>query len=251
VLSLSGIALVQLEVVPMEARQAAAIEQALAPNPAAEAVLMPEDWARLAEARQVLRDEGVPLTTRVHFFSRIGAVRSILTPAQWEQLARQRAPVASFEIENDDGGWLAQRTLRGLGDLATDPAALNQPLSAWIPRVLFLLVPVFAGLLALFHLGLQKSFLFVDHLVPSLNVHSFGFVALMIGAIAAQFVSSTLIGWATLFAVLAYVVVALRRFYGQSRLRTGVKFVAVTSLYIFFFLIPSLIAVLLVSMTEA
>jgi hypothetical protein len=75
--------------------------------------------------------------------------------------------------------------MRGLRELATDPAALNDPLGLWIPRVLFLLVPAFALLLALFHMGLRKKFLFVDHLVLSLDLHSFVFVALMIAALAA------------------------------------------------------------------
>jgi len=47
--------------------------------------------------------------------------------------------------------------MRGLRELATTPAALN---------------PAFALLLALFHIGLRKKFLFVDHLVLSLNLHS-------------------------------------------------------------------------------
>ena len=61
--------------------------------------------------------------------------------------------------------------------LAADPAALNGPLTTWMPRALFLLLPLYALLLALFHIRRRKRFYFVDHLVFSLSIHTFTFVA--------------------------------------------------------------------------
>ena len=63
----------------------------------------------------------------------------------------------------------------------TDPAALNGPLTDWMPRVLFLLLPLYALLLAVFHLRRRKDFYLVDHLVFSLSIHTFAFVALIGG----------------------------------------------------------------------
>jgi hypothetical protein len=48
--------------------------------------------------------------------------------------------------------------------------------------------------------------------------------------------------------VLADIFVAMRRFYGQSVFRTGVKFVGVGAVYTILFLVP---AVPVVSLTEA
>jgi len=73
----------------------------------------------------------------------------------------------------------------------------------------------------------------------------------MIAALAAQLLPSTLVTWTAFLAVLAYIFVAMRRFCGQSVLRTGVKFVGVGAVYTILFLLPALLAVLVVSLTEA
>ena len=63
---------------------------------------------------------------------------------------------------------------------------LNDGLTTWIPRVLFLLLPLYAALLALFYIRQRKKFYFVDHLIFSLTIHTFGFVLLMLAAGAAR-----------------------------------------------------------------
>jgi hypothetical protein len=115
--------------------------------------------------------------------------------------------------------------------LATDPAAVNGPLTEWIPRVLFILLPLFALLLACFYWRQRRELYFVDHLVFSFNVHTFVFALLLMAAALAQFVSSgTMVGVAGL-ALAAYVLFAMKRFYGQSWFWTWVKFAGVGFLY--------------------
>ena len=96
--------------------------------------------------------------------------------------------------------------------LASDPAALNGPLTTWIPRVLFLLLPLYALLLALFYVRQRKKFYLVDHFVFSLNFHTFAFALLTIAVFAAQVFDADLVAWFTSLGLLAvYGFIALKR----------------------------------------
>ena len=85
---------------------------------------------------------------------------------------------------SDLGARIEQVVSTTMSKLADDPAALNAPMTEWLPRLLFVLVPLFAVLLSLFHWRRRKDYFFVDHLVFSLNYHSFGFALLVLGALA-------------------------------------------------------------------
>ena len=134
-----------------------------------------------------------------------------------------------------------------LKKLESDPAALNGPLTTWIPRILFVLLPLFAALLAMFYLRQRKNFLFVDHLVFSLTFHSFAFVVLIAAAAVAQVLSG---GWVAAVAWLVlsvYFLISLKRFYGQRWLITGLKWGGITVIYAVFFLLPALVFALMLS----
>ena len=133
----------------------------------------------------------------------------------------------------------------GLERLAADPAALNGPLTTWIPRVLFLLLPLYALLLACFTCVSARDSICVDHLIFSLSVHSFTFIALIVAVGAAQLVSGGLVFWFLLGSIGALcIAVANERFYKQSWFWTAVKFLCVSVIYTVFFLVPALAAVI-------
>ena len=128
------------------------------------------------------------------------------------------APLKTFGQELGEGPHRdgpAARQLSGLTQrFFADPATLNATMTEWIPRILFLLLPLFALLLALFYWRQRKTFYFVDHLVFSLNFHSLGFVLLLAGALAAQFLPGVP---ALVVAALAlYLLLAMHRVYGQG-----------------------------------
>ena len=106
-------------------------------------------------------------------------------------------------------------------------------------------------MLALFHWRQRQTYFFVDHLVFSLNVHSFGFVVLITAVWLAQVLSGGTVGWLVLAAVGIYLLVAMKRFYGQSWVRTATKFAFVSFIYTVFFLLPALGIVIAVSALEA
>ncbi|MFL6690020.1 MAG: hypothetical protein ACJ8IR_07540, partial [Alphaproteobacteria bacterium] len=132
----------------------------------------------------------------------------------------------------------------GLSRLAANPAALNEPLTTWIPRVLFLLLPLYAVLLAVFYWRQRKKFYFVDHLIFSLSVHTFTFVALIVAVGLAQLVSGVLVFWFLLGSIGVYVFLSIHRFYEQSWFWTTVKFLSISGIYTIFFLLPALGAVI-------
>jgi len=124
--------------------------------------------------------------TDIHYFQRIGGVRQNMTPAVKAALASmEEESLADAKKGNASGGGLEAKIFAAMQKLETNPAALNGPLMTWIPRILFLLLPLFALLLAAFYRRLRNEFYFVDHLVFSLTIHTFAFIVLILAAIAA------------------------------------------------------------------
>jgi len=135
----------------------------------------------------------------------------------------------------------------GLNRLVTDPAALNGPLTDWLPRALFLLLPLYALLLAVFHLRRRKDFYLVDHLVFSLSIHTFAFVALIGAAALAQIAPGETVALLLLAVITLYIFLAMKRFYKQGWFITAVKFVLISGIYTLFFLLPAMAGILALS----
>lgn len=89
-----------------------------------------------------------------------------------------------------------------------------------IPTMMFLLLPVFALLLKVLYA--RRSRLYVEHFVFALHLHAFAFAAFTVMLLARNgAVSSVLTLW-----VMLYTFLSMRRVYGQSALKTGVKYMA-------------------------
>ena len=154
-----------------------------------------------------------------------------------KRAAAKSAQIASFNAT-------IRRTLEGL---AKDPAALNGALTAWIPRALFFLLPAFALLVAVFYLFQRKKFYFVDHLVFSLNFHAFAFAFLLIAAGLAQILSGYLVATITAIVLSAYLLIAMKRFYGQGWFWTTTKWFVIEFFYVTTFVFPALITILVMA----
>jgi hypothetical protein len=137
-----------------------------------------------------------------------------------------------------------RRTVEGL---AKDPAALNGALTAWIPRALFFLLPAFALLLAVFYWRQRKKFYFVDHLVFSLSFHTFAFAFLLIAAGLAQLLSGYAVATITAIVLSIYLLVAMKRFYGQNWFWTSTKWFTIEFFYATSFIFPALITILVMA----
>jgi hypothetical protein len=182
------------------------------------------------------------LTSNVTFFQRI------VHKAPSQVLDKELRQVnANLQVNGENVGWIKEAITGTLTKLRNDPGALNGPLTTWIPRILFVLLPLFAVLLAIFYRKLRKHFFFVDHLVFSLTMHTFVFVVLIGAALAAQVMSGGWVAWLTLIVLSLYLFLSLKYFYAQGWLKTGFKFVGITFIYAVFFIFPALIFALIAS----
>ncbi|MGB8603160.1 MAG: DUF3667 domain-containing protein, partial [Rhizomicrobium sp.] len=161
-------------------------------------------------------------TLKPVFFAPFGAVHNNLSDPAVQRLQKllNDDDVNKTHAKNDWAGRALMETLR---KLSTDAAALNGTLTEWIPRAMVLFLPSLALLLWVLYLGRRKDFFFVDHLIFVLNLHSFSFVATLMGGYLAQDFNRKLVAGAFFFWFLLYLALSLRRFYGQSWLATVTK----------------------------
>jgi hypothetical protein len=93
-------------------------------------------------------------------------------------------------------------------------------ISSTMPKAMFVLVPVFALLLGLLY---RKSGRFyAEHFLFALHFHAFAFLALSLGLVLARLLGRGPTPLMQLLLV-SYLFLALRRVYGQSRVRTVFK----------------------------
>lgn len=185
----------------------------------------------------------------LRFFAPIGSVQSRLPPQALELISKARENVARKLTNTPLAG--SDRVLQGVEHIARDPAAINRPLTAWVPRMLFLLVPLFAAVLMAFYFRARQHFYYVDHLVFTLNYFSAAFVILLITAGLVQLLPGWIVAWLTLAGLGAYLLIAMKRFYGQDWLATAFKFAASMAIYLTFILAPAILIVVLMSISEA
>jgi hypothetical protein len=188
------------------------------------------------------------LSTKPFFFAPIMKPRAQISAGIQSVLEQEHAQLALLPGGGSFQLWLENHLNSMLRTLAVDPTAINGPLTEWIPRVLFVLLPVFAMVLALFYWRQRKNFYFVDHLVFSLNMHSFAFATILVAVILARVIAGGTVAEIALAAIALYLLLAMKRFYRQGWVWTAVKFVAVSFVYGVFFLAPALLGIVLASL---
>jgi hypothetical protein len=126
-------------------------------------------------------------------------------------------PQMSTTVEEDAHAEDEARKL-GFASVADLRDAVNHAILAWIPRVMFLLLPLFAWLVALAYRRVDANYL--HHLIFSVHVHAAWFAAAAIAKaveLLSYPVGQALQQLAFLFAGV-YAVLAFRRVYGRVRL---------------------------------
>ena len=114
--------------------------------------------------------------------------------------------------------------------LVVDPKGFQHGLAEAMPRLFFVLVPVFAGIVALFYRGRK----YPEHLYFAIHVHSFVFLVLLL-KVAAQITHVAALSGITSLVVFlwipTYFTVAFRRLYGGSVTGTLVREAGIGILY--------------------
>jgi hypothetical protein len=121
--------------------------------------------------------------------------------------------------------------------------AVNRALLAWVPRVMFVLLPLFAWIVALAYRRVDRNYL--HHLIFALHVHAAWFAAYAVGK-AVELVSRPM-GQAVqpLVVIFAgvYAVLAFRRAYGKVRF-AFTRIALVMAAYLLVFIVAFVVIVL-------
>jgi hypothetical protein len=145
---------------------------------------------------------------------------------------------------------LAERIFEPLGRLfQNDPDRLNRLFTKRLAKTIILVVPIFALILKLLYWRRR----YIAHLIFSLHLHSFAFLAILAGlgldlALNATRESGPGNGLAGLV-IAVYTFFALRRFSGQGRLLTIVKMIAIFVTYLTALLAIMILTLLLTALT--
>lgn len=143
-----------------------------------------------------------------------------------------------FEAETDPA---EKAKLREYIRLCRSPESAMAKILEYISWAFFLLLPIFALLLKLIYIGRKQNYM--RHLIFSIHVHSFIFIVLSVLVAAYLVFNIKPGGVATVLALAApvYLVIAMKKFYGQSVGKVILKFLAISFLYnIVFFVVVTL-----------
>lgn len=153
------------------------------------------------------------------------AVAADLAAGGWSGFMPEEALEAmrqSGEAGNADAG----RVARAL----ENPDRMIEETRRWIPRIMFVMLPVYAALLALVYLW-RRRFFYFDHLIVSLHFHAALFFAMSLGAVAAMLVGW---GWVMLGLLLysnAYLYKINRVVYERGRVSSALRVLTLDFLY--------------------
>lgn len=202
-------------------------------SPEAVAAIKRETGAELT-----IEKDGTMSIVTMELFVPAEAIEPVkLTEEQKRNLASpgEAIKVEAQSANEDEAGWLrwllakADRVAQGYEHALADPIKLNGPLNVWLPRLMLVLVPIFALLLAVMHWW-PRVFL-IEHLIFSVHIHTVVFVALALVALGAAILGDAGFLWAVWSILAIYLWMAMYRVYGRSWWLTTLKFAALLMVY--------------------
>ncbi|MEQ1930151.1 MAG: DUF3667 domain-containing protein [Parvularculaceae bacterium] len=164
-----------------------------------------------------------PINIKMKFFVRPADVK--IDGDAWRTCAASIQAAAKIEMESDKEVVAAEkkviagfnRFVTGLTAAVEHPEKFNSDVNDWLARIMFLMTPMLALLLALFIRG--KDALLFDHLVLSLYLHAAGFAVVGLGIMAAI----AKVPYAAPVAAVSiglYFLIALKRAYKRGWIKT-------------------------------
>lgn len=142
-------------------------------------------------------------------------------------------PAGTVVVLPTSRGFLARMALNSAVDLMHDPDAFTERIIGNLSIAMFFLLPVYALMLAVLYW--RKKRYYIEHLVFGMHVHSFMFMIVTLMLIASITpMGAAGQGWTQGIlglVVVAYPIIALRRFYGNGWFVTLVKAFVLGILY--------------------
>ncbi|MEM7741196.1 MAG: DUF3667 domain-containing protein, partial [Pseudomonadota bacterium] len=131
-----------------------------------------------------------------------------------EEIAWLRERIAESEFSVNGRDVNDQRLVNAIVSMAQNPAAFNNVLNGWIPRLMILFIPMMALLGTVFVRG--KDALIYDHLLLSIQTHAFGFLVLTLSLWTSRFLPSDTGAAAFFLGVPFYYLMGLRGAFRRS-----------------------------------
>jgi len=138
-------------------------------------------------------------------------------------------PAGTDSLAEEDDGRAEAQILGREFDL--DEKSFVGAIINLLPKGMFLLLPIFAALLALVYRRSRRKY--VEHLIFSLHFHSFVFILLIL-TVVTSWPPAGLIALALFY---VYLYLAMKRVYGQGWRKTWLKHFLLTSAYNFVFFV--------------
>ncbi len=142
---------------------------------------------------------------------------------------------------------LTQDMVQGVQQAITEPAAFNDAMNIWLPRMMFILIPVFALVLRLVYW--HKTLFLAHHIFFALHFHSFVFVLLTLLIALVPLFGGEVGGGVFVLGAGGYLLKSMGTVYGQSRWVTVAKWLSVSALYFLAF-VAALTLTLLAAMRQ-
>ncbi|TVQ41797.1 MAG: DUF3667 domain-containing protein [Wenzhouxiangella sp.] len=173
-------------------------------------------------------------------------------------------PIELGWLSESGNAWLnrqAQRIADNTTEVQRNPARLLRTAAGMLPQTMFVLLPLFALMVALFYLFAGRYY--IEHLLLQVHNHSFLFLALialyLMASLRTTVIAAEMTGGSILAGSLSvlssaiwawipvYLWLSLKRFYAQGWLLTTVKFLVLAGSY-FILLLFGLLAVILLGL---
>ena len=123
-----------------------------------------------------------------------------------------------------------------------NPERINAPISRYLPRIMFVMMPFSMLMGAIFIRGKERAMLF-DHLVHAAYIHAFSFLLLFVFILLVQLTSIKGLLWVYTAILLVYLPLSAKRMFGRGWFKTFLTSYGVGAIYTF---IMMLILILLI-----
>ncbi|HET6148032.1 MAG TPA: DUF3667 domain-containing protein [Polyangia bacterium] len=159
---------------------------------------------------------------------------------QWKTNDREAAQLMVKVAEQTNSPRWIVRIAHGIATGSERPDEFNHLFSGHLNKLILLMMPLFALMLAVLYWRQHRYF--VEHVTFSIHFHSFIFVVLVLVTLIQRLAGTPLTGHPKVAAWLlagfgAYLLLSMKRVYGQGWIRTTVKFLLVSMTYFVLFAI--------------
>nr|WP_297912172.1 DUF3667 domain-containing protein [uncultured Allomuricauda sp.] len=147
--------------------------------------------------------------------------------------------VERYQIEDQRRNQMPFNASASLLRVVRSPGSFINATIGKLPFVIFFFLPVFTAFIWLVYI--RKNYTYTDHLIFSFHNQSLLFILLILSLLIDSIFSTTSAGWFLLIFGF-YLYKAMRKFYGQGRLKTIIKYLFLNTV---FFVLATITAVVL------